>query len=101
MPGSWKPFVFLCAAVIALAGQPAHAQPARPKIPGLAHAAFYASDLEKTFAFQHDLLGFDEVFDLRRDRIARYPSGLSRSMICNMSGVEIVEYKNSYLTFAP
>jgi hypothetical protein len=44
--------LFFCArAVIALAGQPAHAQPARPKIPGLAHAAFYVSDLEKTFAF--------------------------------------------------
>jgi catechol 2,3-dioxygenase-like lactoylglutathione lyase family enzyme len=66
MPGSWKSFIFMGAAVTALAGQLAHAQPARPKILGLAHAAFYVSDLKKTLAFYHDLLGFDEVFDLKR-----------------------------------
>lgn len=54
-------------AAMAMAALPALAQPARPEIFGLAHAAFYVTDLGKTLAFYHDLLGFDEVFTLKRD----------------------------------
>src|SRR5258708_7419646 len=46
----------------------------RPKILGVAHVAFYASDLNKTRAFYKDFLGYQEPFSLPRpdgtDRIA-------------------------------
>src|SRR5262249_5266963 len=46
----------------------------RPKILGVAHMAFYVSDLQKTRAFYKDFLGFDEPFALKgqdgTDRIA-------------------------------
>ena len=46
----------------------------RPRILGIAHVAFYVSDLSKARAFYKDLLGYDEVFTLKRedgtDRIA-------------------------------
>jgi catechol 2,3-dioxygenase-like lactoylglutathione lyase family enzyme len=46
----------------------------RPKILGVAHMAFYVSDLQKTRAFYKDLLGFEEPFTLKgkdgADRIA-------------------------------
>lgn len=46
----------------------------RPKILGVAHMAFYVSDLQKTRAFYKDLLGFEEPFSLKgkngADRIA-------------------------------
>jgi catechol 2,3-dioxygenase-like lactoylglutathione lyase family enzyme len=39
----------------------------RPKIPGLAHVAFYVSDLAKARAFYEEFLGFDEEpFTLKR-----------------------------------
>ncbi len=55
-----------------LLGQPT---PERPKLLGLAHVAFYVSDLAKTRAFYKDFLGFAEPFALKRkdsteDRIA-------------------------------
>ena len=46
----------------------------RPKILGVAHVAFYVSDLNKTRAFYKDFLGFEEPFALKKpdgsDRIA-------------------------------
>jgi catechol 2,3-dioxygenase-like lactoylglutathione lyase family enzyme len=46
----------------------------RPRILGIAHVAFYVSDLEKTRVFYKDFLGYAEPFSLKRpdgtDRIA-------------------------------
>jgi catechol 2,3-dioxygenase-like lactoylglutathione lyase family enzyme len=46
----------------------------RPRILGIAHVAFYVSELEKSRAFYKDFLGYDEPFSLKRpdgtDRIA-------------------------------
>jgi lactoylglutathione lyase len=46
----------------------------RPRILGIAHVAFYVSDLAKARAFYKDFLGYDEPFSLQRpdgsDRIA-------------------------------
>ena len=39
----------------------------RPRILGVAHMALYVSDLEAARAFYKDLLGFAEVFSLKRD----------------------------------
>jgi lactoylglutathione lyase len=40
--------------------------PARPRIRGISHAGYFVSDLPKTISFWHDLLGFDESYDLKR-----------------------------------
>jgi catechol 2,3-dioxygenase-like lactoylglutathione lyase family enzyme len=40
--------------------------PARPKILGIAHMAFYESDLAKAREFWIDLLGYQECFNLKR-----------------------------------
>jgi catechol 2,3-dioxygenase-like lactoylglutathione lyase family enzyme len=46
----------------------------RPKILGVAHIAFYVTDLQKTRAFWKDFLGYEEPFSLKKkdgsDRIA-------------------------------
>lgn len=42
----------------------AAAQPPRPKILGVAHIALFAKDLDKSRAFYHDFLGFDEPYSL-------------------------------------
>jgi lactoylglutathione lyase len=39
-------------------------EPARPRITGIAHVAFYAADFEKTRAFYRDFLGFAEPYTL-------------------------------------
>ena len=39
--------------------------PPRPKILGVAHMALWVSDVDAARAFYRDLLGFEEVFDLR------------------------------------
>ena len=39
----------------------------RPRILGVAHIAFYTSDLAKARAFYEDFLGFQEPFTLKRD----------------------------------
>lgn len=49
-------------AAVLLAGD----EPKRPKILGVAHIAFYVSDLEKTRAFWTDFLGYKECFNLKR-----------------------------------
>lgn len=40
-------------------------QPRRPKITGIAHAAFYVSDMAQARLFYKDLLGYAEPFDLK------------------------------------
>jgi catechol 2,3-dioxygenase-like lactoylglutathione lyase family enzyme len=40
--------------------------PARPKVLGIAHIAFYVSDLAKARTFWTDFLGYQEVFHLNR-----------------------------------
>lgn len=45
----------------------AHAQnaaPVRPEITGISHVGYFVSDLTKSIAFWHDLLGFDEYYHL-------------------------------------
>ena len=40
-------------------------QPQRPRITGVAHAAFFVHDMEKAREYYKDFLGFDEPFDLK------------------------------------
>jgi rhamnogalacturonyl hydrolase YesR len=42
------------------------AAPIRPRITGISHVGYFVSDLPKTVAFWHDLLGFDESYDLKK-----------------------------------
>jgi catechol 2,3-dioxygenase-like lactoylglutathione lyase family enzyme len=53
----------LCLIQLMLRGADA---PARPKITGIAHIAFYVSDLAKARAFWIDFLGYQECFNLKR-----------------------------------
>ncbi len=47
------------------AGEAREAQPARPKITGVAHIAVYAKDFEASRAFYRDFLGFAEPYSLQ------------------------------------
>ena len=40
--------------------------PTRPRITGISHVGYFVSDLPKAIAFWHDLLGFDESYDLKK-----------------------------------
>src|ERR1700686_8465 len=42
------------------------ATPKRPRITGISHVGYFVSDLPKALAFWHDLLGFDESYDLKK-----------------------------------
>ena len=42
------------------------AAPPRPQITGVSHVGYFVSDLPKTIAFWHDLLGFDEYTTLNK-----------------------------------
>jgi lactoylglutathione lyase len=55
-----KPILFLALAAFAWAREPK-----RPPITGIAHAAFYVSDVGQARAFYKDLLGYEEPFDLK------------------------------------
>lgn len=58
----------LCLAASPLPAQsPAAAGFPRPRITGISHVAYFVSDLPKALAFWHDLLGFDEAYDLKRN----------------------------------
>jgi lactoylglutathione lyase len=58
----------------------------RPKILGVAHAAFYVSDLAKTRAFYKDFLGFDEEpFTLKK------PDGSERIAFIKINDNQYVE----------
>ena len=39
---------------------------ARPRITGISHVGYFVSGLPKAIAFWHDLLGFDESYDLKK-----------------------------------
>ncbi|MGB0079954.1 MAG: VOC family protein, partial [Terracidiphilus sp.] len=55
-------FFLLPVFAVALAPALFHAQdaaPPRPQITGVSHVGYFVSDLPKTLAFWHDLLGFD------------------------------------------
>jgi unsaturated rhamnogalacturonyl hydrolase len=41
--------------------------PQRPHITGISHPAYFVSDLPKALAFWHDLLGFDQYFELKKE----------------------------------
>ena len=55
----------VCVCLAAIAGLVAAQEPERPKITGVAHAAFYVSDIDKARGFYKDLLGYDEPFSLK------------------------------------
>jgi catechol 2,3-dioxygenase-like lactoylglutathione lyase family enzyme len=57
----------LLAFLMAAAPSGAHAAVKRPKILGIAHMAFYASNLSRTLAYYKDFLGFAEPYDLKND----------------------------------
>ncbi len=58
-----KPLVISLLALLSTLGHAA--EPMRPPIRGVAHIAFYVSDLAKTRAFWTDFLGFEECFSLK------------------------------------
>lgn len=65
---SWSPdsqrFAYVTYELVQPAPVPAAATE-RPAIKGLAHVALYTHDLEKSRAFYHDLLGFEEPYSLK------------------------------------
>ena len=58
---------FLCLLVFLMSATPggARAVVKRPKILGIAHMAFYVSNLPQTLAYYKDFLGFAEPYDLK------------------------------------
>jgi unsaturated rhamnogalacturonyl hydrolase len=44
-----------------------NAPPTRPRITGISHVGYFVSDLPRAIAFWHDVLGFDESYDLKKD----------------------------------
>lgn len=56
-------WLLICCVVAVSPG--ARAAVKRPKILGIAHMAFYVSNLPRTLAYYKDLLGFDEPYDLK------------------------------------
>jgi len=57
---------FSCLFAVVLFLASASAESSRPPIRGVAHIAFYVSDLNKTRAFWTDFLGYQECFNLKR-----------------------------------
>ena len=58
-------------AVAALSGGAVHASaqsaaPARPAVTGISHVGYFVTDLNRSIAFWHELLGFDEYFHLEK-----------------------------------
>jgi len=45
---------------------PAQQTVQRPKITGISHVGYFTSDLPKALAFYRDLLGFEEMYDLKK-----------------------------------
>jgi len=72
-PGKFKPsassvygvgaFLLAASEVDALAQNSALT---RPRITGISHVGYFVSDLPRAIAFWHDLLGFDESYDLKK-----------------------------------
>jgi unsaturated rhamnogalacturonyl hydrolase len=73
-PGKFKPsassvygvggFLLAASEVDALAQ---NATLTRPRITGISHVGYFVSDLPRAIAFWHDLLGFDESYDLKKN----------------------------------
>jgi lactoylglutathione lyase len=64
-----RAFVCMASAIAltaALSVSAQNATPQRPRITGISHAGYFASDLPRSIAFWHDLLGFDESYDLTK-----------------------------------
>ncbi len=59
--------IWLLACLIAATSPCAQAAVKRPKILGIAHMAFYVSDLPATLAYYKDFLGFAEPYGLKND----------------------------------
>ena len=62
-------FFLLPVAVLLLTSSLSRGQntaPPRPQITGVSHVGYFVSDLPKTLAFWHDLLGFDEYTTLNK-----------------------------------
>ena len=60
---------FGIAVLLAVSVPPADAQqtmPPRPKITGISHVGYFVSDLPAALRFWHDLLGFDQYFELKK-----------------------------------
>lgn len=84
-----------------MAGQSDRAQSERPKTSGPAHAALYVTELGKSRAFYHDLLGLDEVFERRTalagcSRETKIQTGVNRKRQINLydpdgTRVELIE----------
>jgi catechol 2,3-dioxygenase-like lactoylglutathione lyase family enzyme len=64
MPISVRLLAVAIVALVAAAPRVPGATPQRPRILGVAHVAFFVSDLEKARTFYRGLLGFDEPFTL-------------------------------------
>jgi rhamnogalacturonyl hydrolase YesR/catechol 2,3-dioxygenase-like lactoylglutathione lyase family enzyme len=72
-PGKFKPsasYVYgvggflLAASELEVLSRDASAK--RPHITGISHVGYFVSDLPKAIAFWHELLGFDEAYDLKK-----------------------------------
>ena len=59
--------LYLLAFLMAVPSATARAAVRRPKILGIAHMAFYASNLPRTLAYYKKFLGFAEPYDLKSD----------------------------------
>jgi lactoylglutathione lyase len=69
--GSWKVFtrdlVFaLVLSFVCALSAGAQAMPQRPRVTGISHVGYFVSDLPKAISFWHDLLGYDESYDLKK-----------------------------------
>lgn len=56
-------FCFLLLSAVTL---PAQQAVQRPRITGISHVGYFVSDLPKAISFWHDLLGYDESYDLKK-----------------------------------
>jgi lactoylglutathione lyase len=66
---SIRGFGLLAAAILLTAASSVFAQkaaPTRPRITGISHVGYFVSDLPKAMVFWHDLLGYDEAYDLKK-----------------------------------
>jgi catechol 2,3-dioxygenase-like lactoylglutathione lyase family enzyme len=54
-----------CLCLVGIAGLVAGQDAKRPKITGVAHAAFFVKDVDKARVFYKDLLGYEEPFSLK------------------------------------
>ncbi len=78
---------FAGAVLAVLLSQPVLAQntPPRPRILGVAHVAYYVSDLDKARQFYEQFLGFAEPFAIKRD------DGSERSVFIKINDQQYVE----------